>query len=227
MSENEQSSTRAGEWLTVSQAAAALGKSERTTRRMCESGTLAATVQANESGGRAWFIDRASVERAATGQHDRADVRPNDAATEEMAARPCFKREKSVRPQNDAAIVDRADIVRPQVAANDAAMLLREKDARIDDLREVIESQKLQIEAANRQAAEATAALREYLKLQAKALPVANQLEQFGTEKSAQNAAQATKNDATSKDLSSTRNVPQNATKREMRPLWKVILGVR
>ncbi len=181
-SENSESSTRAGDWFTVSQAAAALGKSERTTRRMCERGELAATMEANQSGGRAWFIEQASVDRAATLFSGRADVRPNDAATKEMTARPRSKREKSERTRNDAAIVDRADSVRPEDAANVAAMLLREKDARIDDLRAQVESQKLQIEAANRQAAEATAALREYLKLQAKALPSGDEMRQNGTE---------------------------------------------
>ena len=214
------------QWLTVSQAAAALGRSERTTRRMCESGTLAATVQANESGGRAWFIERASVERAAKDaamRPKRADVRPNS------------KREKSVRPQNDAAIIDRADSVRPQVAANDAAMLLREKEARINDLRAQVESQKLQIEAANRQAAEATAALREYLKLQAKALPggTANGEPQSESSTrndaaiSSQNDAQATQNKPRGKETSETKNVSQKAVRREMRPLWKVVLGIR
>lgn len=213
MSENEQSSTRSGDWLTVSQAAAALGKSERTTRRMCERGELTATVEANQSGGRAWLIARVSVERAATGQRDRADVRPNDAATKETTARPHFKRENSERPQND--------------AANVAAMLLREKDARIDDLRAQVESQKLQIEAANRQAAEATAALREYLKMQAKALPDGQSSTRNDAETSRDVGIEAPINAAMGKVSQDAKNAAQSKARREMRPLWKVILGVR
>jgi len=218
-----ESSTRSGEWLTVSQAAAMLGRSERTTRRMCESGALAATMEANESGGRAWFIEKASV--------DRADVRPNNAATKGMTARPHSKREKSERTQNDAAIVDRADSVRPE----DAAMLLREKDARIDDLRAQVESQKLQIEAANRQAAEATAALREYLKMQAKALPApADETTSSSTRSdpvvSRRDAPQQPQNSSMSQETPDTKKAAQSGLRgeglRELRTIFRKLFGL-
>jgi vacuolar-type H+-ATPase subunit I/STV1 len=47
--------------LTVSQAAAALGKSERTIRRQCETGKLAATLEPAERG-QQWLIEPEAVE---------------------------------------------------------------------------------------------------------------------------------------------------------------------
>jgi DNA repair exonuclease SbcCD ATPase subunit len=49
--------------LTVSQAAAALGKSERTIRRQCETGKLAATQEPAEHGVH-WMIEEEAVENA-------------------------------------------------------------------------------------------------------------------------------------------------------------------
>lgn len=232
MSENEQSSTRS--WLSVSQAAAALGISERTARRMCESGKLAATIETGNNGGRIWRVDRAAIsERAAMRPNDRADsVRPNRAATEKTSVRPHFERE------NERAAIS-ANVVRPTVrperaAKNESvrptennALLIAEKNERIADLRAIIESQKLQIEAANRQAAEATAALREYLKMQAKALPESISSTQNDGKTSRENASQQPINAAMGKVSQDIKNAAQNNARREMRPLWKVILGVR
>ncbi len=48
------------QWLTVSQAAALLKVSERTIRRRCEAGKLAARLDSNESGS-VWLIDAAAI----------------------------------------------------------------------------------------------------------------------------------------------------------------------
>jgi excisionase family DNA binding protein len=50
-----------GAWLTVSQAAARLGISERTARRRCESGEIAARLETTESG-KKWLINDAVLE---------------------------------------------------------------------------------------------------------------------------------------------------------------------
>jgi excisionase family DNA binding protein len=47
-------------WLTVSQAAALLGVSERTIRRRCERGEIAARLVVNE-GGKTWLVDQAAA----------------------------------------------------------------------------------------------------------------------------------------------------------------------
>jgi excisionase family DNA binding protein len=47
-------------WLTVSQAAALLGLSERTIRRRCERGELAARLVVNE-GGKTWLVDQVAA----------------------------------------------------------------------------------------------------------------------------------------------------------------------
>jgi excisionase family DNA binding protein len=52
-------------WLTVSQAAARLGVSERTIRRRCESGRLAARLVVNEAG-KTWLIDESAANLVAT-----------------------------------------------------------------------------------------------------------------------------------------------------------------
>jgi excisionase family DNA binding protein len=54
-------------YLTVSQAAARLGKSERSIRRQCAAGKLDA-MEVLQQGGKAWQIPEAAVERAATGR---------------------------------------------------------------------------------------------------------------------------------------------------------------
>lgn len=96
----------------------------------------------------------------------------------------------------------------------------------------------LQIEAANRQAAEATAALREYLKMQAKALPsgeTRDQLGEVGTGASTRHDAETSRdvgaespiNAATGKVTSSTRNGLRGEGLREMRATFKKLLGLR
>jgi excisionase family DNA binding protein len=52
-------------WLTVSQAAARLGVSERTIRRRCESGRLVARLVVNEAG-KTWLIDESATNSMAT-----------------------------------------------------------------------------------------------------------------------------------------------------------------
>ena len=56
-------STPCGDWLTVSQAAAALSKSERTIRRRCESGKLTVRLDTSDTG-KAWLVDPAAVMEA-------------------------------------------------------------------------------------------------------------------------------------------------------------------
>jgi hypothetical protein len=85
MTENEAASTRADEWLTVSQAAAALEISERTVRRRCENGKLAARLATIETGA-AWEVSAAAV-KAADGAATTADtLRPHSDSESVQAA---------------------------------------------------------------------------------------------------------------------------------------------
>jgi excisionase family DNA binding protein len=59
-------------YLTVSQAAAALGVSERTVRRRCETGKLAARLETTDTG-KTWLIEGAAIAADAA-----ANVRPED-----------------------------------------------------------------------------------------------------------------------------------------------------
>ncbi len=100
------------------------------------------------------------------------------------------------------------------------ARLLEEKDARIADLRATVDAQRLQIEAANRTAAETAAAMRDLVKLQAKALPAP------GNEGALQ-AAQSAPDSVAATRTQPTITGQQQPAEREPRPLWKLIFGVR
>jgi small-conductance mechanosensitive channel len=97
--------------------------------------------------------------------------------------------------------------------------LRREREATARE-REIADQWRAQVEAANRQASEATAALREHLKLSAKALPSPD-------ETSAHNAPQSAQTSETGKEARPLASAAQSGTRREARPLWKVLLGVR
>ncbi len=107
---------------------------------------------------------------------------------------------------------------------DEVARLLAEKDARIQDLRATVDAQRLQIEAANRTAAEAAAALREALKMSNRALPaVSTSVETESALQAPQRAPEtAAGNQARPAPIGS-----QRPAEREARPLWKVVLGLR
>ena len=120
----------AADWLTVSQAAAALGVSERTIRRRCDKGKLRARLVTTDSGP-AWFIDRADVpDVAAANAADTAaiaaDTRANVKAAQDVPTAP------------DAA--DAAAIAADTRAADATAALIAEKGARINDLQKQLDA---------------------------------------------------------------------------------------
>jgi hypothetical protein len=61
-------SETASQWLTVSQAAARLGVSERTVQRRCKSGKLAAKLESGEEG-TAWLVDGSKLPTGADTQN--------------------------------------------------------------------------------------------------------------------------------------------------------------
>ncbi len=163
-------STLSGDWLTVSQAASALGVSERTVRRRCEAGGLAARLEAGDSGtgGRVWRISPDAVAARPVGQ--RAASRPDGQAAKNQ------KQETAAR-SNCGRAASRPEAGGQTDGQSTLSALIAEKDARIDDLRGQLDAAttrenaaRLQIEAANRATAEAHSALREALKMSNRAL---------------------------------------------------------
>jgi hypothetical protein len=63
------------ELIPLPQAAALMKMSERTLRRRCKAGTVAARLVPNPAGGTAWMVERAAIDAAS------AEVAVSDAAT--------------------------------------------------------------------------------------------------------------------------------------------------
>jgi excisionase family DNA binding protein len=214
---NEESATL--ESVSIGDAARRLGVSVRTIQRRLDKGDL----QAHHDG------ETRRVMLPVVARHDTTPQATHDILSRDKAADSRSNQGDSTRRDATTTrqFVTRHDAPEGDTRHDTSALLLVEKDERIADLRAVIESQKLQIEAANRQAAEATAALREYLKLQAKALPETTSSTRHEGETSREDWQEAPINAATGKVPQDAKNAALIKARREMRPLWKVILGVR
>ena len=110
---------------------------------------------------------------------------------------------------------------------DDTARVLDAREELVIELRDQVKFLRTALEARDRDAAELRAALRTALAAMPKALTDGESSTQNVVNESAQNAPQAPQNVAAVKAQSSTRNAPQMNRAREMRPLWKVILGIR
>jgi excisionase family DNA binding protein len=119
-------------WLTVSQAAARLGVSERTVRRRCESGKLPARLESTATGA-AWLLDPAAF----------ADLR----TPAEAAAIGAATLQGTPTPEASAPTAVGAAMLRTP-AVNEAerreadlmAALISEKDGRIADLQKQVDA---------------------------------------------------------------------------------------
>jgi hypothetical protein len=118
----------------------------------------------------------------------------------------------------------------------DSAPVTSESDARVlaaenQMLREALQRERetgdqwrAQCEAANRDAAEMRAALRKALE----AMPKQIEAREYSqADNGAQNAQEAPKSSAAAIVSGAQKNTAQSAPRREARPLWKVILGIR
>jgi hypothetical protein len=223
----------AGAWLSVTEAAARAGVSEKTLRKRIASGAVAAEKVALDNGGWKWRVLAERLEAVGT----------VGSATETV--------ETSIRSQKDAQRLEvptAANRVRevsgadvPTVPTDElptasnrshgdgisARVLAAENEILREALqreRENADQWRAQVEAANRQAAESAAALREYLKISAKALPSAEYVQ---GETGAQDGQQQPKSGGAGIVSGAAKNAAQSGVKREMRPLWKVVLGIR
>ena len=202
-----------GEWLTVSQAARALGISERQARRYA--GRLAPNDRregekeaGHASGARPALVrlDVMRALRASSVQNAREVQQPDVRPDIEPDARPALLA-PDARPTPDT-----GPDMTPDTASVFTAHLLAENAF----LRG-------QIEGHARAEAELRAALREALRAMPKQIEAGSTVEIDRTPQSASNASQTPQGSAAGK-------MPgegASGTRREMRPLWKVVLGVR
>ncbi len=180
MNQSTLSSEQNGEWLTVSEAAARLRVSERAIQRRCKAGRLSAQLKATPTG-QQWQIDGsmlANEPEAATQSDDTndtwsADSRDRDdtqaaTATTETTAQttPTTQETTGTTPEAPTAATQTtlgaATPTTGTTASGDAVL--------VEELRDQVKFLRLQVEAANRTAAEAQAALREVLKMSNRAL---------------------------------------------------------
>jgi hypothetical protein len=195
------------EYLTVSQYAALIGVSEKTARKRITRGDVKAERVPMASGGSAWHVFPDRLEAVG----NRLEVQ-NESESAQNSERLEAVGTVGTLPVGSVPTAETGEVL---------ALLKSENEY----LKAQIDAWRLQAEAANRTAAEASAALREALKSLPKALPDA----------STPNAENASRENATGRAQTiepaqptrSTPNVAQRRPQREMRPLWKVILGIR
>jgi hypothetical protein len=198
---NEAASTR-DEWLTVSEVAARLKISERTVQRRCKSGKLTARLESGDDGA-AWLINGATLPTGDAITADTADNVPTGDAT-----------------PNESESAQSVGSVTPDVATLPTGAdtdFLAHLKAENEFLRGAIEQHQ-------RSEAELRAALRKALEAMPKQLEAA---EHSQVVSGAQEADSSAESNATTKETSAPTIAEQNAPRREPRPLWKVVLGLR
>jgi hypothetical protein len=109
-------------------------------------------------------------------------------------------------------------------ATNEAGAANVPTDARLAELRDEVKFLRSALEARDRDAAELRAALREALKMSNRALPAGYANAEV---ESAPQASQRAENAPAGNPPPPVPNGAQTGSKRDARPLWKVILGVR
>ncbi len=239
MNENPQSSTR--NWCSLAEAAVQLSVSEKTLRRRIKAGEIEAEKVPIEGGGLAW---RVHLESNALDNVPEAQW-PNATHVPEVvpeAQRTMIERESSAldtRTQTQRPNAPEGSDTRARSRAghnqsgdnSELIELLRERLA-LADARE--RQMNLQIEAANQQAATATAALREYLKVQAKALPSGEAQGESSTRNetvvSRRDASQQPQNASMSQEPPNIKNAAQSGLRgeglRDLRTIFRKILGI-
>lgn len=225
-----------GGWLTVSQAAAAVGVSEKTLRKRIASGGIAAERVALPSGGWAWRVDADRLETSNRFQPREGSVTEGLEGVREAVGSAKDGVTELLSTDIPTASNRSAELPSPPlpsvsgVTAGDESTvaLLREALARE---RENADRWRAQVEAANRDAAELRAALREALRLHQKALPEGSMSTHVSAPQSPPMGAHGVQSTSGTVTPSTTANSVQNEKRataaREPRPLWKVVLGIR
>jgi hypothetical protein len=225
---NEQTGQKTNtRWLTVAEAAAQIGISERAIQRRCKSGKLRARLTATPTG-QQWEIDPTELKERAkpsgdspdtsdrddTQRRDRNDTdttRTTEVTTLPTATAPTGTTETTLRDDS------------PDTQPNNdlAAKYVAQLETENRFLRAAVE-------ARDRDAAELRAALRKALESMPKQLTSGEGSSTRLIDESAQDQTKRdTKNATPNKTTSGVRNGAQQPVRREPRPLWKVILGLR
>jgi excisionase family DNA binding protein len=234
-----------GDWLTVSQAAAALRVSEKTLLRRIRRGEIEAAKEPLAGGGTAW---RVLLAGAKDSEQDTREGTGKDSGQDTKDSAPEPDRTKKARagtvPEVEQDTKDSEQDKTPEVSfpragtgkdsAKDTGQDTRAGEL-LDHLRDENKFLREQIEAHARSEAELRAALREALKLSARQLPApgessgeGSQLQQVATglhdavegPGSAQTAAGGSLG-------GKAKRTPGRATERTPRPLWQVVFGYR
>lgn len=179
-------------WLSVSAAAAACGVSEKTIWRRAKAGEITARKVAGARGGLVWKIALDSTGQP-TGQTeigtDKRDSQPDNRNGQKSAGTDTSpvihaQTDRTNRNAQPDTGTDKSDRPTGQPSGHGdemAARLLAQLEREIERLERDREAWRKQAEEASRQAATATAALREYIKAQPRQLTSGAQLEQVGT----------------------------------------------
>jgi excisionase family DNA binding protein len=206
--------------LTVSQAAARLGISERTVQRRCKRGTITARLETTPDGTQ-WLINGATLP---TG----------DGTTADTADKVTTHTNAPARSQNECLTADNGATLptpRDKVPTGDDTRLLDHLQAENSFLREQIEAWRLQAEAANRTAAETSAALRKALDQMPKAITDGEKLEQVRTDTARENASESPIIPADEQSGLSAKQSAQRGVKPRKLTAWQRIgariLGIR
>ncbi len=220
----QQSSTR---WLTVAEAAAQIGISERATQRRCKSGKLRARLTATPTG-QQWEIDPTEFEEQATQSDDspdtsdRDDTQRRDTNDRDDAGTTPTTEETTLPTETAATETTPGDDSPDTQASNDlAAKYVAQLETENRFLRAAVE-------ARDRDAAELRAALRKALEVMPRQLTSGEDSSTRLSDPGAHNETKRdTKSQPTTETTSAAENGSQRPARREMRPLWKVILGIR
>lgn len=211
-------------WLSVTEAAALSGVSEKTLRKRIAKGEVTAERETLSTGGWAWRVDANRLETSNRFQPREGSAKERLEGVAEAPGSTTEGVRELLRPDVPTAsnrVAELPSVHVPSVPGGADAVreceLLREA---LQRERENADQWRAQVEAANRDAAELRAALREALRFSTRALPAPDESTHAG---SAENALQRDQSGQTTKAAATV----QGGVKRDFRPLWKVILGLR
>ncbi len=161
-------------WLSVNEAAAALGVSEKTVWRRAKAGEITARKVAGARGGLVWKIALNPTGQTETGTDNRNGQKSAGTDTAPVIHAQTDRTNRNAQPDTG---TDKNDRDGQPTGHGDemAARLLAQLEREVERLERDKEAWKRQAEEANRHAATATAALREYLKAQPKQLTSATE----------------------------------------------------
>lgn len=156
----------ASTWLTVTEAARRLGISERAVQRRCKSGKLCAELVPTPTGHQ-WQIAADALDNEPM-CHDSADASDSDSRdTSDIRAATAVEQETTLPT---AATATAPTVPIPEAATHTTAPTPGPDAVLIEELRDQVKYLRSALEARDRDAAELRAALRDALKMSARAL---------------------------------------------------------